>query len=141
MTDSKSVPFGGAGSNPANVFSLCSRSSVGRSSASHAEGPGFDPLRELVFAFVIFAEGRAFNPPRELFCLIRYGVVGNMSGSHPVASGSIPGIGLVLLAQLAEHPLNIFCFCLTGAMVARLPTEQEVVGSSPTLGFFFASLV
>ena len=25
---------------------------------------------------------------------IRYGVVGNMSGSHPVASGSIPGIGL-----------------------------------------------
>ena len=44
-------------------------------------------------SFVIFAEGRAFNPPRELF--IRYGVVGNMSGSHPVASGSIPGIGLV----------------------------------------------
>jgi hypothetical protein len=35
-----------------------------------------------------------------------------MSGSHPVASGSIPGIGwvssLVLLAQLAEHPLNIY---------------------------------
>jgi hypothetical protein len=35
-----------------------------------------------------------------------------MSGSHPVASGSIPGIGCaksfcVLLAQLAEHPLNI----------------------------------
>ena len=27
--------------------------------------------------------------------LVRYGVVGNMSGSHPVASGSIPGIGLV----------------------------------------------
>jgi hypothetical protein len=25
-----------------------SRSSVGRSSASHAEGPGFDPLRELL---------------------------------------------------------------------------------------------
>ena len=42
-----------------------SRSSVGRSSASHAEGPGFDPLRELVF-LVVFAEGRAFNPPREL---------------------------------------------------------------------------
>ena len=44
--------------------------------------------------------------------LFRYGVVGNMSGSHPVASGSIPGIGwftLVLLAQLAEHPLNIRC--------------------------------
>ena len=30
-----------------------------------------------------------------------------------------------------------FCFniCLAGAMVARLPTEQEVVGSSPTSGF------
>jgi hypothetical protein len=25
---------------------------------------------------------------------------------------------------------------LTGAMVARLPTEQEVVGSSPTLGLY-----
>ena len=48
---------------------------------------------------------------------------------------------MVLLAQLAEHPLNIdsffFVVCLTGAMVARLPTEQEVVGSSPTLGFAF----
>ena len=37
--------------------------------------------------------------PREFFgCVVvvgfRYGVVGNMSGSHPVASGSIPGIGL-----------------------------------------------
>jgi hypothetical protein len=51
VTDSKSVPFGGAGSNPANVSSFCSRSSVGRSSASHAEGPGFDPLRELVCYF------------------------------------------------------------------------------------------
>jgi hypothetical protein len=33
-----------------------------------------------------------------------------MSGSHPVASGSIPGIGFsicVLLAHLAEHPLNM----------------------------------
>ena len=26
---------------------------------------------------------------------------------------------------------------LAGAMVARLPTEQEAVGSSPTSGFFF----
>ena len=43
--DSKSIPFGGAGSSPANVSR--SRSSVGRSSASHAEGPGFDPQREL----------------------------------------------------------------------------------------------
>ena len=63
------------GSSP-TLGLLRSRSSVGRSSASHAEGPGFDPLRELVLVF-------------------RYGVVGNMSGSHPVASGSIPGIGLV----------------------------------------------
>ena len=31
------------------------------------------------------------------FFLIRYGVVGNMSGSHPVASGSIPGIGYIIL--------------------------------------------
>jgi hypothetical protein len=28
------------------------------------------------------------------YSFIRYGVVGNMSGFHPVASGSIPGIGL-----------------------------------------------
>ena len=34
-------------------FSCCSRSSVGRSSASHAEGPGFDPLRELGCIFLI----------------------------------------------------------------------------------------
>ena len=50
---------------------------------------------------------------------------------------------MVLLAQLAEHPLNIdslFVVGLTGAMVARLPTEQEVVGSSPTLGFFYGVL-
>ena len=53
--------------------------------------------------------------------LFRYGVVGNMSGSHPVASGSIPGIGLsiekflVLLAQLAEHPLNILAFLAQSA--------------------------
>jgi hypothetical protein len=79
VTDSKSVPFGGAGSNPADVFFRVlpnwrngsapaygaggcgfephvglggSRSSVGRSSASHAEGPGFDPLRELAFGLV-----------------------------------------------------------------------------------------
>ena len=48
---------------------------------------------------------------------------------------------MVLLAQLAEHPLNIDSFVgLTGAMVARLPTEQEVVGSSPTLGFVYGVL-
>ena len=53
---------------------------------------------------------RSIRPENSFFWFIRYGVVGNMSGSHPVASGSIPGIGLqkkkVLLAQLAEHPLN-----------------------------------
>ena len=87
MTDSKSVPFGGAGSNPANVF-FGSRSSVGRSSASHAEGPGFDPLRELLLLASRKVE-RSIRPENS-FC-IRYGVVCNMSGSHPVASGSIPG--------------------------------------------------
>ena len=69
---------------------------------------------------------------RPLLCFIRYGVVGNMSGSHPVASGSIPGIGLiterwsrVLLAQLAEHPLNskqtslCVCVCVSGALAQR----------------------
>ena len=54
---------GGCGFDPHVGLGFGSRSSVGRSSASHAEGPGFDPLRELVN----FAEGRAFNPPRELF--------------------------------------------------------------------------
>ena len=35
--------------------------------------------------------------------VVRYGVVGNMSGSHPVASGSIPGIGSVgLLRSLSS---------------------------------------
>ena len=37
--------------------------------------------------------------------------------------------------------LSLFLFCLTGAMVARLPTEQEAVGSSPTLGFVYSLLV
>ena len=37
------------------------------------------------------AGGCGFEPHVGL--LFRYGVVGNMSGSHPVASGSIPGIG------------------------------------------------
>ena len=36
------------------------------------------------------------TPPSSSFVIgfgfLRYGVVGNMSGSHPVASGSIPGI-------------------------------------------------
>jgi hypothetical protein len=102
------------GSIPTLGWSLCSRSSVGRSSASHAEGPGFDPLREL--GLLISRKVERSIRPENLgfrFIFVRYGVVGNMSGSHPVASGSIPGIGCakfllcVLLAQLAEHPLNI----------------------------------
>ena len=46
---------GGCGFEPhVGLFaSFCSRSSVGRSSASHAEGPGFDPLRELGCIFLI----------------------------------------------------------------------------------------
>lgn len=37
---------------------------------------------------------RSIRPENSLlFCFVRYGVVGNMSGSHPVASGSIPDIG------------------------------------------------
>ena len=42
----------------------------------------------------------------------------------------------------ASSILALFSFfeCLTGAMVARLPTEQEVVGSSPTLGFLLWTL-
>ena len=64
---------------------------------------------------------RGFEPPPLLLFRFRYGVVGNMSGFHPVASGSIPGIGLsiekflVLLAQLAEHPLNILAFLAQSA--------------------------
>jgi hypothetical protein len=99
---------GGCGFDP-HVGLGGSRSSVGRSSASHAEGPGFDPLRELVISRKVERSIRPENS--SLYSFVRYGVVGNMSGSHPVASGSIPGIGwvasLVLLAQLAEHPLNI----------------------------------
>ena len=34
-----------------------------------------------------------------------------------------------------------FAYCLTGAMVARLPTEQEVVGSIPTLGLVKVALL
>ena len=39
---------------------------------------------------------------------------------------------------------DFFLQCLAGAMVARLPTEQEAVGSSPTSGCLkmgFSSLV
>ena len=43
------------------------------------------------------------------------------------------------LAQMVERLLSMpvcsLLFGLTGAMVARLPTEQKAVGSSPTLGF------
>ena len=61
---------------------------------------------------VVVLRVRGFEPPPLLvsFCF-RYGVVGNMSGSHPVASGSIPGIGCLLfafLAQSAERCANNF---------------------------------
>jgi hypothetical protein len=81
---------GGCGFDP-HVGLVGSRSSVGRSSASHAEGPGFDPLRELVISRKVERSIRPENS--SLYSFVRYGVVGNMSGSHPVASGSIPGIG------------------------------------------------
>jgi hypothetical protein len=50
---------------------------------------------------VVILRVRGFEPPL-LLCsrfrfFLRYGVVGNMSGSHPVASGSIPGIEFFLL--------------------------------------------
>ena len=49
------------------------------------------------------AGGCGFEPHVGLFLFVRYGVVGNMSGSHPVASGSIPGIGSVgLLRSLSS---------------------------------------
>ena len=76
--------------------------------------------------------GSGVRTPPSSFCLdLRYGVVGNMSGSHPVASGSIPGIGYFLLslrevggsippssnpllmgalAQMVERPLSMFIF-------------------------------
>ncbi len=72
---------------------------------------------------VVVLRVRGFETPPLLPC-IRYGVVGNMSGSHPVASGSIPGIGYAgfaggrgidtpklhsmgALAQMVERPLSI----------------------------------
>jgi hypothetical protein len=43
-------------------FSFGSRSSVGRSSASHAEGPGFDPLRELLGSLISRKVERSIRP-------------------------------------------------------------------------------
>ena len=83
---------GGCGFEPHVGLGIGSRSSVGRSSASHAEGPGFDPLRELVECY--FRGRSSVQSAQRTGFPLRYGVVGNMSGSHPVASGSIPGIGL-----------------------------------------------
>jgi hypothetical protein len=80
------------------TLGLCSRSSVGRSSASHAEGPGFDPLRELG----LFRGRSSVQSAQRTFAFVRYGVVGNMSGSHPVASGSIPGIGFGSLSSVGR---------------------------------------
>ena len=67
--------------------------------------------------------GRGFDP-RVGLVLIRYGVVGNMSGSHPVASGSIPGIGFLWLASLAQ-------------LVERKTSNLEVAGSTPARGLGF----
>jgi hypothetical protein len=49
--------------------------------------------------------------------------------SHLLSHGGI--------AQSGERQTEVIFVGLTGAMVARLPTEQEVVGSSPTLGFVY----
>ena len=61
---------------------ISSRSSVGRSSASHAEGPGFDPQRELL------------SDLREV------------GGSIPPFS-NVPARETGELAQMVERPLSI----------------------------------
>ena len=43
MTDLKSVPFGGAGSNPANVFCMLPNWRNGSAPAYGAGGCGFEP--------------------------------------------------------------------------------------------------
>ena len=88
------------------------------------EAVGSIPTSGFALSYVIRGRSSVQSAQRTILQLIlffRYGVVGNMSGSHPVASGSIPGIGLsiekflVLLAQLAEHPLNILAFLAQSA--------------------------
>jgi hypothetical protein len=67
---------------------------------------------------------------RPLLSCLRYGVVGNMSGFHPVASGSIPGSG---------------CFGESAAPLAqsveRETSNLEAAGSSPARGFSFSKLL
>ena len=90
-----------------------------------------------------------------LGCSLRYGVVGNMSGSHPVASGSIPGIGCDFargrgidtpnlhnecggLAQMVERSLSMTrCY----SSEAELPAAVRMVrGSIPRGTFSFVCM-
>ena len=59
------------------------------------------------------------------FCF-RRGVVGNMSGFHPVASGSIPGSGFSFFVSCA--PL--------AQSVERETSNLEAAGSTPARGLF-----
>ena len=71
----------------------------------------------------------------KLILFFRYGVVGNMSGSHPVASGSIPGIGSFV--KLLQVRLEEFFSCfsaLLAQLAERNPPKVEAVGSIPTSG-------
>ena len=45
---------------------------------------------------------REFDSRPLLVSCLRYGVVGNMSGFHPVASGSIPGIGFIFVGLFSS---------------------------------------
>ena len=85
---------------------------------------------------VVVLRVRGFEPPPLLvsFCF-RYGVVGNMSGFHPVASGSIPGIGSFV--KLLQVRLEEFFSCfsaLLAQLAERNPPKVEAVGSIPTSG-------
>ena len=79
----------------------------GSAPAYGAGGCGFDPHVGLGLVIVAQSADRPLHtrkaqgsiPCENCLSFIRYGVVGNMSGSHPVASGSIPGIGLLLFHQ------------------------------------------
>ena len=98
MTDSKSVPFGGAGSNPANVLRVLVAQLADRPLHTR-KAQGSIPCENCMVLFSRKVE-RSIRPENS-FGLLRYGVVGNMSGFHPVASGSIPGSGcrLACIAQ------------------------------------------
>ena len=68
---------------------------------------------------------REFDSRPLLSLFIRCGVVGNMSGFHPVASGSIPGSGFVIL-----------CLAPLAQSVERETSNLEAAGSTPAWGFF-----